>query len=200
MVRATGSIAITLNLPSKVSSLRGALQALHDAGRAYHVVIHTVAEELNGKVLFWPNRKSSPKHVSTTELDLVLPRAFIVYKIHGAVDPFDASRDQYVITEDDYVDFMGRLTTNSAIPPIFTEHFDESHFLFLGYGLGDWHLRVVLSGIARRARWRDNIASWAIQRDVSDLEKHLWEKRGVTLFDLPLEAFARKLRGAQDEG
>ena len=36
------------------------------------------------------------------------------------------------------------MTKNKAIPAIFAEPFQTRHFLFLGYGLNDWNLRVVL--------------------------------------------------------
>jgi hypothetical protein len=67
--------------------------------------------------------------------------------MHGNADATDQERDSYVITEDDYVEFLSRMASQTALPATFAEPFRKSHFLFLGYGLRDWNLRVVLHKI-----------------------------------------------------
>ena len=44
----------------------------------------------------------------------------------------------------------------------------RSHFLFLGYGMRDWNLRVILHRIWGEQRLK--YKSWAIQRDPDRLE------------------------------
>ena len=113
--------------------------------------------------------------------------------MHGAVDRKLASRDQYVITEDDYIDFLARMTKNKAIPAIFAEAFQTRHFLFLGYSLRDWNLRVILHRIwgEQKLSWR----SWAIQRQPSRIEQEFWSRRGVEILDLLLEDYVAGLCG-----
>src|SRR5207245_3517114 len=122
----------------------------------------------------------------------------VIYKMHGAVDRTRPERGQYVITEDDYIDFLARLTNATAIPTIFAEPFQTRPFLFLGYGLRDWNLRVVLNRIEKEARRPGEIMSWAIQKDPSSWEQRLWSKKDVNVYDLTIEEFVKEMRGALD--
>jgi hypothetical protein len=96
--------------------------------------------------------------------------------------------------------------------------FKERHFLFLGYGLRDWNLRVVLRILRRKetglpALVADAAAtndhdeqeelseeeeatprSWAIQFQPSDLEVELWNARGVKIYDVDINNFVECLR------
>src|SRR6185369_14085964 len=108
----------------------------------------------------------------------------VIYKMHGTVDRQLKKWDSYVITEDDYVDFLSRMTGQTAVPAQFMRHFRTRHFLFLGYGLNDWNLRVVLKNLrsilpddpARDPAnaEHEELRSWAIQHGPSDLEIELW--------------------------
>jgi hypothetical protein len=138
-------------------------RALSAIGRVYDVVIHSTDSELGDRVLWWKHGEAEPQRVSPNRLDLDLASKTIIYKMHGAVDRLDPERDQYVITEDDYIDFLARMTRNRAIPAIFAEPFQTRPFLFLGYGLRDWNLRVVLSRIEKDLHRRKGIKSWSIQ-------------------------------------
>jgi hypothetical protein len=113
--------------------------------------------------------------------------------MHGAVDRQDPGRDQYVITEDDYIDFLARMTKNKAIPSIFAEPFQTRHFLFLGYGLRDWNLRVVLNRIEKDMRRPSGTTSWAIQNGPSPLEKRFWQEHKVEVYDVMIEDFVKEL-------
>ncbi len=73
-------------------------------------------------------------------------------------------------------------------------------FLFLGYSLRDWNLRVILKNLRRqltsatgRVLEDDTIPSWAIQRQPSALEQRLWGRRRVEIFDLDLDEFVEQL-------
>jgi len=174
-------------------------QAFREAGHPFDLVIHSTD---NDRLLWWPHPDSddaaeeAPIEVMPNKLDIDLETRSAIYKMHGAVDREDAERDQYVISEDDYIDFLARMTKNRAVPAIFAERFRDDHFLFLGYGLYDWNLRVVLNRISRS----DDVMSWAIQDGPNDVEQKLWEKRGVLIYDLKIEEFAEKLAGGYDDG
>jgi hypothetical protein len=114
--------------------------------------------------------------------------------MHGAADARDKSRDSYVITEDNYVEFLARLAQQSAIPAVIAEGFRESHFLFLGYGLKDWNLRVILHEIWRK--WPRRYGSWAIQHTPPQLEYQFWLKRDLTIYDISIDKFVAGLRRA----
>jgi hypothetical protein len=91
---------------------------------------------------------------------------------------------------------LRRCTKNQAIPAIFAEPFLTRGFLFLGYSLRDWNLRVVLNRMEKDYRRSGELTSWAIQYKPSALERKFWEKRGVEVFDIPLDQFVVGLRGA----
>jgi hypothetical protein len=67
----------------------------------------------------------------------------------------------------------------------------RSHFLFLGYRMSDWNLRVILNRL-----WGDNplsYHSWAVQPGPRSLEREFWRRREVDVLDVPLEEYADTL-------
>ena len=161
--------------------------------RLYDVVIHNTEIGSGDRLLWWPHGESEPHEVNPNKLDIELSERTVVYKMHGAVDRKEPARDQYVITEDDYIDFLARMTKNKAIPAIFAEAFQTRHFLFLGYGLNDWNLRVVLNRIEKDQRRPKGITSWAIQHQPRPLEARFWQERGVEVYDQLLDEFVQQL-------
>jgi hypothetical protein len=144
-------------------------------------------------ILWWRHGSDQPEQMIPNKLDIDLRQATVIYKIHGAVDRLDPARDQYVITEDDYIDFLVRMTNNNALPAILAEPFQNRHFLFLGYGLADWNLRVVLNRVDKGSRRPKDIVSWAIQYQARPLERRFWQERGVEVYDMPVDDFVAEL-------
>ncbi|HJS19963.1 MAG TPA: SIR2 family protein [Anaerolineales bacterium] len=169
-------------------------QAFNAKGRTYHVVIHTTDPAMGYQLFWWPPGESQPREVIPNKLDINFEADTVIYKMHGAVDRQEPARDQYVITEDDYIDFLARMTKNKAIPSIFFRPFQTRHFLFLGYGLRDWNLRVVLNRIEKDLRRANAIKSWAIQYKPSPLEQRFWQQRGVEVYDMVIDEFISQLR------
>ena len=163
-------------------------QALRDEKRPYRVVIYRTQSPL---FLYWDLDATEPQAVSANDLKFDLAEAPVVFKMHGAVDRRDPQRDSYVITEDDYVEFLARLGTTNAIPVLFAESFRNRHFLFLGYGLRDWNLRVVLHRIYQQ--WPRRYASWAVQQKANALERAYWAKRSLSIYELSVSDFVRGL-------
>ncbi len=166
---------------------------LGDQARPYDVVIHTTDVNSGDRLLWWSYGDDEPREVAPNKLDIDLSTRTVIYKMHGAVDRKQAVRDSYVITEDDYIDFLARMTRNKAVPSIFAELFQSRHFLFLGYGLNDWNLRVVLNRIEKDLRRPKGITSWAIQYRPRPLERRFWQERGVEVYDLLLDEFVLAL-------
>jgi hypothetical protein len=68
----------------------------------------------------------------------------VVYHLHGHAD----WPRSMVLTEDDYLDFLVRITTDPQIlPPRIEEAFSDSTLLFLGYGLTDWDFRLLFRAL-----------------------------------------------------
>ena len=168
-------------------------RAFDAKGREYDVVIHTTDPEIGDRLLWRQHGSNKITEVNANRLDIDLDAVTVIYKMHGAVDRQQPGRDQYVITEDDYIDFLTRMTKNKAIPAIFAEPFQIRHFLFLGYGLRDWNLRVVLNRIEKDMRRQKGARSWAIQYNPSPLEQRFWQERGVEVYNKMLDELVLEL-------
>ena len=170
--------------------------------RPYDVVIHTSEPEYGEQILWRSYEAPDPKKVNPNELFLELSETTVVYKMHGTVDRQKEGLDQYVITEDDYIEFLARMTKRKAIPSIFAEPLQSRHFLFLGYGLWDWNLRVVLNRIDKdvfqrsKTKRTKDIKYWSIQSEVRPIEQRFWQERGVEVFKMEIEEFVEKLRAS----
>ncbi|MDZ7290818.1 MAG: SIR2 family protein [candidate division KSB1 bacterium] len=169
-------------------------RAFQDKARKFDVVIQTAGLTLSEQLLWWQYGNTEPIEVLSKDLDIDLDSVTVIYKMHGALDREQPDRDQYVITEDDYIDFLVRMIKNTAIPDIFAERFLTRPFLFLGYSLRDWNLRVVLNYIEKTLRRPKGIKSWAIQDNPSPLEKRFWQERGVEVFNMKIDDFVERLK------
>lgn len=181
-------------------------RAFLEKGKLYHLVAYpTDREELKAAVLWWKPGATEPEAHAPKSLPLSLGDTTIIYKMHGTVDRQTKKWDSYVITEEDYVDFLARMTGQTAIPARLMVEFRKRRFLFLGYGLRDWNLRVMLrhlkSALAAAATTappsadeREDLRSWAIQRNPSELERALWLARKVNIYDMEIDVFVNKLR------
>lgn len=168
-------------------------QALNSANQPFDVVTYISDGEDRGKFLHvepggQPRRIEIPNSYS-----LAVDKHPIVLKIHGAVDRAhaDGEGDSYVITEDHYIDYLTRTELTNLVPATMAAKLRKSHFLFLGYRLRDWNMRVILHRIAGEQRL--TYQSWAIQRGPTDLDRKFWDRRGVDIFDIDLEPYISRL-------
>jgi hypothetical protein len=171
-------------------------EAFRKADRPYDLVVYPADRtDFANATLYWPHGEAAPRIAPPNELDIDLAKRTVIFKMHGSVVANAPEWDSFVITEEDYIEFLARMTTSAAIPPLFLSHFRDRSFLFLGYGLRDWNLRVLLRKCFER-RDPDAAPSWAIQRAPSELEQALWDgpSRKVKIYDVELATFAAKLR------
>lgn len=188
LARFPGLLVVTTNYDHLLEN------AFRDAGRPFHLVVYKAGAP---SLLVWSGGagEREPREVAANELDL--EAGAVIFKMHGAPDPGDEERDSYVITEDDYVEFLARLANKTAIPACFAEPFRRRHFLFLGYGLKDWNLRVVLHQVWKE--WpRRRYASWAIQHKAEPLEQEFWSRRQLTIYEMTIDDFLARLTESGD--
>ena len=104
----------------------------------------------------------------------------VILKLHGEVNRVDPRHDSYVITEDDYIDYLAAGDISRQIPILLREHMADCAYLFMGYSLRDWNLRVILNRIWGQQEL--DVRSWAIQRargcKADEIEQELWSRRG----------------------
>jgi len=163
-------------------------QAFAEAGKPYDLVVYPAdnAEYANG-VLWWPHGHPEPRKMKSSDIDVEdLRQTNVIYKMHGTVWKDSPVWDSFVITEEDYVRFLSRI--KNAVPAAFRRHFSARSFLFLGYGLRDWNLRVLLKEVSVSER-----KSWAIMKAPTSLEKRLWAQRKVDLYDVDLVNFVDEM-------
>jgi hypothetical protein len=65
----------------------------------------------------------------------------VVYHLHGH---WDAPRS-ILVTEDDYIQFLSALHNPSLLPDVCRQALASDTLVFVGYGLRDWNIRVLLT-------------------------------------------------------
>ena len=183
-------VIVTTNYDSLIE------QAFDELKKPYDIVIYPAERrtEFVNSVLWWPyggTPQSAESNKLDEQLDLRATSTTVIFKMHGTRHPSDENYDHFVVTEEDYVEFLSQMINRSAIPSIFYPHFRERSFLFLGYGLRDWNLRVLLRNLPKQTD--EQLRSWAIQEKPSELEQMLWQKRDVSIYDVNLDEFVPKL-------
>jgi DNA-binding SARP family transcriptional activator len=168
--------------------------AFLDAGEEFDVVSYVaagaergkfchIAPDGTGRLIDLPN---------TYATELSLERRTVILKLHGQVDRgSEREWESFVVTEDDYIDYLGRSDVAAAVPVGLAAKLRRSHFLFLGYTMADWNLRVVLNRL-----WSDqplSYRSWAVQPDAKPLEREFWRRRDVDVHELALERYVETL-------
>lgn len=120
----------------------------------------------------------------------------LVYKLHGSLENLDSM----IVTEDNYIDFLISLIEgNPKVPDIIKNVFRRCSILFIGYGLKDWNIRVLL-----RYFRKPDIPSFAIQRDLRALSETeaqgewesavlYWRNQKVAVYNCDALAFLREL-------
>jgi hypothetical protein len=177
-------------------------QAFLDAKEPYDLVVYMASGKHAGKFLHVPY-DGEPRPITEPNSYPYLPiddyyeldRTLIV-KVHGAVDGaagIERWKENYVITEDHYIDYLSGEPISQLVPTPILEKVKDSHCLFLGYTTRDWNLRVFLRRIWSGLAATDRAKSWAVERDPNLLEKEFWSRFGVELFDAPLANYVGEL-------
>src|SRR5438094_796038 len=79
-------------------------------------------KDIANSVPWWQHGSPEPVATKPNELDIDLSKTSVIYKMHGTIVPETEKWDSFVITEEDYVEFLSRMTTNTAIPSLFYPH------------------------------------------------------------------------------
>jgi DNA-binding SARP family transcriptional activator len=168
-------------------------RAFADAGEEFDVVAYLASGRHRGKFCHLPP-DAPPRLIDlpNTYIDLSLERRTVILKVHGQVDrSAEREWESFVVTEDDYIDYLAHADVASVVPVGLAAKLRRSHFLFLGYTMADWNLRVILNRL-----WGDqplSYRSWAVQPQPMALEREFWRRRDVDVFELPLEKYVEGL-------
>jgi hypothetical protein len=169
-------------------------RAFAEAGEAFEVVSYIALGRHRGRFL----------HLDADGAAVVvdLPNAYtgisigdktVILRLLGQVDRQPAREwESFAVTEDDHIDYLAQADISSLVPVTLVAKLRRSHFLFLGYPLRDWGLRVFLHRI-----WgREKVAyrSWAVEPELEAVERELWRQRSVDVFDVPLDQYLEEFR------
>jgi DNA-binding SARP family transcriptional activator len=124
--------------------------------------------------------------------DVSLERRSVILKIHGGIDRRPSREwESFVVSEDDHLDHLTSADIALALPVTLAARLRRSHFLFLGYPLREWCLRVFL----HRVWGREKVAyrSWAIAPRPDGIEQELWRQRGIDILDVPIDDYIARL-------
>jgi DNA-binding SARP family transcriptional activator len=168
-------------------------QAFVDAGEEFDVVAYLAEGPERGRFCHvTPDGEARLIEEPNTYAELSLDRRTVIMRLHGQVDVRPGrDRESFVVTEDDYIHYLGNGELTSVVPVSLVAKLRRSHFLFLGYVLREWNLRVVLNRL-----WGDqgvSYRSWAVHDEPVPLEEAFWRQRDVTLVDMAQEEYAAAL-------
>jgi hypothetical protein len=176
-------------------------RAFEEAGEPYDLITYIVSspKEYRGRFMHWPPDEQPRVIESANDYGgLNLKERTVILKLHGAVRRLGSfDQDNYVITEDHYIDYLTHGDITSLLPSVVTSRLRNSHFLFLGYSMKDWNLRVILRRI-----WGEqglDYGSWAVQKDADEMEQAVWEKRNVEILKFDLAQYTDRLTLALEE-
>lgn len=124
--------------------------------------------------------------------ELSLERRTVILKLHGQVDnTSERAWESFVVTEDDYIGYLAHTELGSVVPVSLAAKLRRSHFLFFGYTMRDWNLRLLLYRL-----WGDqplSYRSWAVQEQAKPFELEFWRRHDVAVIDVPLEDYVEAL-------
>jgi hypothetical protein len=174
----------------------GLERAFAEAGEPLDVVAYDGSAG-PGRGRFWhrphggdPVRIDVP---NTYVTELALDRRTVLLRLQGMVDPDAARRwESFVVTEDDYIAYLGGADVTATLPVTLAATLRRSHFLFLGYELADWSLRLLLGRV-----WGDApvaYRSWAVHSEPGRLLEAFWRRYDVQIVDADPAALCDGLR------
>jgi DNA-binding SARP family transcriptional activator len=169
-------------------------RALLEAGEEFDVVSYLAAGRNRGRFCHISSDGAGAliDQPNTYATELSLGRRTVVLKLHGQVERTPAREwESFVVTEDDYIDYMAQTDIAGAVPVGLAATLRRSHFLFLGYTMADWNLRVILHRL-----WGDqplSYRSWAVQPEPKPLEREFWRRRDVDVVQLSFEQYTEAL-------
>jgi DNA-binding SARP family transcriptional activator len=165
-------------------------QAFAEAGEEFDVVVYLASGRNRGKFLhLGPDRTPTVIELPNTyATEISLERRTVILRLHGRVDRDEAREwESFVVTEDDYIGYVAPGELASVVPVGLAAKLRRSHFVFLGYALRDWNLRLLLNRL-----WGEEkvgYRSWAVQPEASALETEFWRRRDVDVLEIALDEY-----------
>jgi hypothetical protein len=160
-------------------------RAFREAGEEFDLLTYIANGDDSGKFRHTrPDGTSEVILVPNSYAELRCDSRPVIAKIHGAVARGPEEEDSF--------DYLSHTDIAKLIPVNVLTRMRKSNFLFLGYSLRDWNLRVILHRL-----WGTgglSYQSWAITPHPDRLEEKAWSQRRVDLLNARLEEYIVALR------
>ena len=167
-------------------------RAFKEAQEPFDLLSYVAEGEHRGKFLhIRPDHTSIVIEKPNEYQGLSLENRSVILKANGFVDRTPFEQDSFVITEDNFIDYLTRVSIRNIVPTVLTAKLRRSNYLMLGHSPGYWNLRVFLHLIWGEQKLTYN--SWAVQVDPDEMDSRIWETRGVSLFNMRLDDYVGKL-------
>jgi SIR2-like domain/TIR domain len=188
-------------------------QAFRDEGEPFDVAIYMApGTEYAGRFVHLSWGHAEPRPVMTPneyeDFPMVKPpygeltRTLIV-RTSGGVDDLNMGyrwQSNFVITEDHYIDYLGGRPAAEVVPSQILAKLKHASYLFLGYPIADWRLRVFLHWIWQGERF-GGATHWAVERNPDPIEQRFWRAADVCLYRCRLSDYVQQfddfLQGSQ---
>lgn len=171
-----------------------ALEAtFRDRKEPFDLICYETEGEPGGRFYYqeWGGDVEPIKKASKFEHSLLEKRT-VILKIHGAVDRSHRERRSYAVTEDDYIDYLSGKPLSKVLPAQLISKLRNSQFLFLGYRLLDWNLRIFCHRALENDRLPPN--SWVIESEKDPLDEEFWRGRDIDIVNVNQKEFVDKLQ------
>ena len=140
-------------------------QALRERGKQVHESICLWSRDLSSNL---PSRFVLDPDYRPT------PGEPLVYHLHGHL----AFPESLVLTEDDYLDFLIRISKDETLLPGFVkESFTRASLLFVGYRIADWNFRVLFRNLVTYMEHAMHRSHFSVQ-SLPGIEESSEEERG----------------------
>jgi DNA-binding SARP family transcriptional activator len=174
-------------------------RAYSDAGEEYDVVSFVSFGHDRGKFLHIPAGGAARMiDEPNREIGLTSEARTLIVRLNGGTDDLSGRvRDSYVVSEDDYIDYLSHADVTTLLPVGLAARLRRSHLLFVGYEVDDWSPRVFL-----RRLWAEepiSYKSWAVAETPNRATAEQWRQLGVDALDVTtdesLEELHRRVAG-----
>jgi len=169
-------------------------QAFDECHQVYDLVYYRPDDR--PRATFWhqPPRKPPLRIASGTDYSYAFCQSRpTVLKIHGTVDRTNKEGGAFVITEDQYFEYLAQQPVNRLLPSSLLARLRANHLWLLGYSLQDMDFRVFLHKL-KTFKPTENYRSWAVLLNSNDDQRKFWFTKGIEIVDATLSVYIAALR------
>ncbi len=191
-----------------------------EAGTIWHRLGSTPADDDRMRALPEGHEPDRFRRIAPDAFSRILLTRSLIYKIHGTLrraGPAAAWVGDFLIAEEDYVRFLGRLSHPSALVPSAIlaklkarpDRVADSdgpggqpprcRMLFLGYGLNDWNMRVLLDSLGVGHGAVTDAKHYLIDKHPNELQSAILGQRDFKICAMDLADFVRQLQDNCEE-